>query len=212
MAIVCFSIQLDPHTGSLFFWLDPINFICKELRSVERVLTSQSIISHFSAGVNIYYTSYIKLHGLQVGLALVVDGEVVLGVMGCPNVQFKYSDKSENGAPFSLQMATAQQRSKAVKAPLPRGFQSGLLMAAVSGCGCWVRVLSNDKGSRHINFKDMMECNVDGCKLTKEALFCISDNEVWKTLPLAQALSSVAADEDRLQEDEAQVLSLCCGR
>lgn len=56
--------------------------------------------------------SKIHTHKSQVGLALVVDNEIVLGVMGCPNWPGDYSDGS-----------------------------TGTLMLSHTGCGTWTKRL-----------------------------------------------------------------------
>lgn len=57
------------------------------------------------------------LHKSQVGLALVVDNEIVLGVMGCPNWPGYLSDQS-----------------------------TGTLMLSHIGCGTWTKRLQNISG------------------------------------------------------------------
>lgn len=55
---------------------------------------------------------------LQVGLALVVEGQIVLGVMGCPNWKDNKSDNDKNT------------------------LGSGMIMVAHIGCGTWSKELS----------------------------------------------------------------------
>ncbi|KAG6555162.1 hypothetical protein Mapa_003201 [Marchantia paleacea] len=155
-------------------------------------------------------------HALYVGLALVVDGQLVLGVMGCPNVSYVVNDGAVYGTP-KLQMASAQDLNKCANGTHSGNGQTGLLMAACTGCGCWVKPLSRipvrseEQLTMDDLLKDMVETKVDDCRLLKKARFCISDHEVWRSLPLAVALASAASSEDRLAEHEADILPLCCG-
>lgn len=123
-----------------------------------------------------------------IGLALVVDGKPVLGVMGCPNVGFHFS-------PDGMQMA---RESFQVERKFEK-FQRGLIMAASLGGGCWVKPL-NSSGI-------MIKSSVVRTNSIAESWFCISDNEVWSKTLLAQAL----AEGKNLRKDEMQVLKLCCG-
>ncbi|XP_028093610.1 putative PAP-specific phosphatase, mitochondrial isoform X2 [Camellia sinensis] len=62
-----------------------------------------------------------------VGLALVVEGEIVLGVMGCPNWQEDNSSKSTKEA-----LESAHTLS-----------ESGIIMVSHIGCGTWTKQLSD---------------------------------------------------------------------
>ncbi|KAH7569006.1 hypothetical protein JRO89_XS06G0088000 [Xanthoceras sorbifolium] len=66
-----------------------------------------------------------------VGLALVVEGEIVLGVMGCPNWQ---EDKPLNST-------SEVQGNKNIVAG------SGIIMVAHAGCGTWTKRLSSVLGT-----------------------------------------------------------------
>ncbi|OAE26372.1 hypothetical protein AXG93_4324s1390 [Marchantia polymorpha subsp. ruderalis] len=156
-------------------------------------------------------------HALYVvGLALVVDGQLVLGVMGCPNVSYVVNEGAVHGTP-KLQMVSAQDFNKRPNGTHSADVQTGLLMASCTGCGCWVKPLSRrpvkseEKLTMEDIFKDMLETKVDNCKVLKKARFCISDHEVWRSLPLAVALASASSSEDRVAEHEADILPLCCG-
>lgn len=137
---------------------------------------------------------------VQVGLALVEDGKPVLGIMGCPNLAFQYSLDSP-----SIKMATTYFETEEIRSHETR--QRGLIMAASMGGGCWVMPLTESLDQSGI----MMKSEVDNPYLVADAWFCISDNDVWSTLPLARALAS-GSEEIHLPEENVQVLSLCCGR
>lgn len=62
-----------------------------------------------------------------VGLALVVEGEIVLGVMGCPNWQEDNPSKSTKEA-----LESANTLS-----------ESGIIMVSHIGCGTWTKQLSD---------------------------------------------------------------------
>ncbi|KAL2641588.1 hypothetical protein R1flu_009175 [Riccia fluitans] len=143
-----------------------------------------------------------------VGLALVVDGELVLGVMGCPNVSYAI-----NGGAVFVKPKSQKVRDADGDEPSP----TGLVMAACTGCGCWVKPLSKriSRCDGQQTLEDLLEemtvSKVDECMTLREAKFCISDHEVWSSLPLAGALASRAAVDDRVTADKADILPLCCG-
>lgn len=137
---------------------------------------------------------------VQVGLALIEDGKPVLGIMGCPNLAFQYS--SDNS---SIKMATTYYETEEIRSH--ETHQRGLIMAASMGGGCWVMPLTDSSDQSGT----MIKSEVDNPYLVADAWFCISDNEVWSTLPLARALAS-GSEEIHLPEENVQVLSLCCGR
>lgn len=134
-----------------------------------------------------------------VGLALIVDGKPVLGIMGCPNVAMCYSfDRS------IIQMASLYYGSEHSVAD--ETCQRGLIMAASLGGGCWVKPLNEDLPSSG----GMMKSRVDRPDSVADSWFCVSDNEVWSTSPLAHALASSSVGK-HLKKAEMQVLPLCCG-
>lgn len=122
-----------------------------------------------------------------VGLALVLEGKPVLGVMGCPNVAIRYSsDRSR------IQMASTYFGCRDDET-----YQRGLIMTATLGGGCWVKPITEDSTS--------IMTEVARSDSIADSWFCISDNEVWSKTLLAQAL------EGKNLEKETQVLPLCCG-
>ncbi|KAL5774618.1 hypothetical protein ACOSP7_012175 [Xanthoceras sorbifolium] len=129
-----------------------------------------------------------------VGLALVVEGEIVLGVMGCPNWQ---EDKP-------LKSTSEVQGNKNIVAG------SGIIMVAHDGCGTWTKRLSSVLGTSAKTPESWTRCFVDSCCLVHEAHFCISDSQTWESLPLS-ALFNATTDADSVGDKEILLLPTCCG-
>ncbi|KAL5772568.1 hypothetical protein ACOSQ2_012492 [Xanthoceras sorbifolium] len=129
-----------------------------------------------------------------VGLALVVEGEIVLGVMGCPNWQ---EDKPLNST-------SEVQGNKNIVAG------SGIIMVAHAGCGTWTKRLSSVLGTSAKTPESWTRCFVDSCCLVHEAHFCISDSQTWESLPLS-ALFNATTDADSVGDKEILLLPTCCG-
>ncbi|XP_057429533.1 putative PAP-specific phosphatase, mitochondrial isoform X2 [Lotus japonicus] len=124
-----------------------------------------------------------------VGLALVVEGEIVIGVMGCPNWQEDLSEKSSK---------EVKENSDA----LPR---SGTIMIAHLGCGTWTKRLnSNPKSSA------WTRCFVDGFDIVHKACFCIPESQTWESLPLSSLFSATNNVKD-VGSKEILLLATCCG-
>lgn len=128
----------------------------------------------------------------QVGLALVVEGEIVLGVMGCPNWHegdFDTSDISANGAENTAS-------------------RSGIIMISHIGCGTWKTRLweSNTKMS-----SKWTRCIVDGFHQVNEARFCIPESQTWESLPLSAQFSATTL-ANNVGEKQILLLPACCGR
>lgn len=125
-----------------------------------------------------------------VGLALVVEGEIVLGVMGCPNWQEDL---------FSTEVQEDENK--------PSG--PGIIMVSHVGCGTWIK--------RFYNILDispnMPDCwnrsFVDQCCLVHEARFCIPESQTWESLPLSDVKAS--ADGISIADKEILLLPTCCG-
>ncbi|CAK7350733.1 unnamed protein product [Dovyalis caffra] len=130
-----------------------------------------------------------------VGLALVVEGEIVLGVMGCPNWQEAISYKSTTDVQGSESMPS----------------RSGIIMVALVGCGTWARRLSNLMGESAKVPNGWTRRFVDGCNLVPKARFCIPDSQTWESLPLS-AFFSATNDGDSVSNKEIVLLPTCCGR
>ncbi|XP_042492888.1 putative PAP-specific phosphatase, mitochondrial [Macadamia integrifolia] len=130
-----------------------------------------------------------------VGLALVVEGEIVLGVMGCPNWEGE----------FSKQLTAKGCADRTILSG------SGIIMVAHIGCGTWTKRLSDMLGGGADVHNDWVRCFVDKCRLVHEARFCISDSQNWESLPLSSLFSST---NNAVSIGDRQILLLptCCGR
>ncbi|KAJ4980914.1 hypothetical protein NE237_031751 [Protea cynaroides] len=129
-----------------------------------------------------------------VGLALVVEGEIVLGVMGCPNWRGEFS-----------KWPTAKgQEDRTILS------ESGTIMVAHIGCGTWRKRLSDMLGGRVEVHNDWVRCFVDSCCLLHEAHFCISDSQTWESLPLSILFSSTN-NPDSVGDRQILLLPICCG-
>lgn len=129
-----------------------------------------------------------------VGLALVVEGDIVLGVMGCPN----WKEASSYNSTIDV------QGSESVPS------RSGILMVAHVGCGTWARQLSDLTGVSAKVPNGWTKCFVDGCHLVPKARFCISDSQTWESVPLS-AFFSATSDADGVSDKEILLLPTCCG-
>lgn len=146
------------------------------------------ILSHFFSCFPYLAWSNPKF---QVGLALVVEGEIVLGVMGCPNWQ------------EDLSSTEVQEDENKPSGP-------GIIMVSHVGCGTWIK--------RFYNILDispnMPDCwnrsFVDQCCLVHEARFCIPESQTWESLPLSDVKAS--ADGISIADKEILLLPTCCGR
>ncbi|KAK2644225.1 hypothetical protein Ddye_019420 [Dipteronia dyeriana] len=129
-----------------------------------------------------------------VGLALVIEGEIVLGVMGCPNWQ---EDKP-------LKSTAEVQGNNNIVA------RSGIIMVAHVGCGTWAKKLSSVLGTPAKTLESWTRCFVDSCCLVHDARFCISDSQTWESIPLS-ALFNATTDADSVGDKEVLLLPICCG-
>lgn len=124
-----------------------------------------------------------------------VEGDVVLGVMGCPNWQEEDSSK----------LAIETQEYKDIISRL------GVVMVAHVGCGTWKKRL-NDTSSNTTDMADSwIRCFVDKYSIINEARFCISDSQLWESLPLSNSFDATT-DMNNVSENEILLLPLCCGR
>ncbi|XP_073280462.1 putative 3'(2'),5'-bisphosphate nucleotidase, mitochondrial isoform X2 [Primulina huaijiensis] len=129
-----------------------------------------------------------------VGLALVFNGEIVLGVMGCPNWEDEQLDR------FSSEVLGD-------KNPMSR---SGIIMISHVGCGTW-RKRFRDSQSCYTNMEDnWTRCFVDRFHQVHEARFCISDSQQWESYPLS-AKFTATNNADCVGENQIFLLPTCCG-
>ncbi|KAA0052726.1 putative PAP-specific phosphatase [Cucumis melo var. makuwa] len=128
-----------------------------------------------------------------VGLALVVEGEIVLGVMGCPNW---HRDLSEESNSEDLERGGVWSRS-------------GAIMIAHAGSGTWTRRLSDIQSPSKM-FHNWTRCFVDEYSLVREARFCIPDSQTWESLPPSTSLQATT-NADQVGNGQILLLRTCCG-
>ncbi|KAL2932152.1 putative PAP-specific phosphatase mitochondrial, partial [Bienertia sinuspersici] len=129
-----------------------------------------------------------------VGLALVVDGKMVLGVMGCPNWKQNSSDKS------ATDVEECQVNESA----------PGIIMAAHVGCGTWTIRLP-DFLSGLLSTDSLWErCFVDGSSIIHEGRFCIPESQTWDSLPLSNSLSATTGATS-VGDKQILLVPTCCG-
>merc|ERR1711915_501065 len=106
-----------------------------------------------------------------VGLALVVEGRPILGVMGCPNWDTDSTYLPENLA-----------RGMTNKNEISDFPRTGAIMAACYGYGTWMKMLSLNTVNVDVDgsFDDWIRCSVDKCNSLQEARVCIADRETWE--------------------------------
>lgn len=153
--------------------------------------------------VSIYFSLFFLIfcslvHALndQVGLALVVDGEIVLGVMGCPNWPESYSYRS------TVEPHGCEDGSTA---------KNGILMVSHIGCGTWGKTLldtSNVSGGLPSNW---FRCLVDDCQIVHKARYCIQDSQTWDSLPLSSKFGATTNAEN-VGNNQILLVPTCCGR
>ncbi|MCD7453298.1 hypothetical protein HAX54_020463 [Datura stramonium] len=125
-----------------------------------------------------------------VGLALVVEGQIVLGVMGCPNWHGDCSDNSSIGV---------QEK---------RSSGSGIIMVSHVDCGTWTKRLSDILTIESLH--TWTRCSADSCQMVEEACFTIPESQTWKSLPLSGLLDA-KTDSENIGEGNILLLSACCG-
>ncbi|XP_047048894.1 putative PAP-specific phosphatase, mitochondrial [Lolium rigidum] len=127
-----------------------------------------------------------------VGLALVVDGKLAVGVMGCPN----WSN------------ATTIVNKEDESAAACHG--DGMLMVSHVGCGTWSRPLSAGIGQFTTPLDAWTRCSVDPCSVLHMARFCIVDSHTWDMMPLSAHFDSTM-DESEPRDENKILLQNSCG-
>lgn len=137
-----------------------------------------------------------------VGLALVVEGRPILGVMGCPNWDTDSTYLPENLA-----------RGMTNKNEISDFPRTGAIMAACYGYGTWMKKLSLNRVNVDVDgsFDDWIRCSVDKCDSLQEARFCIADRETWELLPLSNALPATSAPKGFGERWQPTIIPTCCG-
>ncbi|OMO65043.1 Inositol monophosphatase [Corchorus olitorius] len=129
-----------------------------------------------------------------VGLCLVVEGEIVAGVMGCPNWAVDTSNKSTTDAQGYKNSSS----------------ESGIIMVAHIGCGTWTKRLNDMFDSSKTISADWTRCLVDSCCLVNKARFCIPESQTWESIPFS-VLYEARIDDDDIGDKEIRLLPTCCG-
>ncbi|XXG70379.1 hypothetical protein AAC387_Pa06g3154 [Persea americana] len=133
-----------------------------------------------------------------VGLALVVEGEITLGVMGCPKWQEDHlpiKEASNEGWVVDKIDASGQ----------------GVIMFAHVGCGTWKKSLSEMQDTTNRIHDGWVRCFVDEYSMVHEAKFCVSYGQSWESLPLS-TLPSSTTDADSIEDNrKVSLLPTCCG-
>ncbi|XVE87923.1 hypothetical protein DITRI_Ditri19aG0027400 [Diplodiscus trichospermus] len=129
-----------------------------------------------------------------VGLSLVVEGEIVLGVMGCPNWVIDTSYKPTND----------------VEGYKNGSSRLGIIMVAHVGCGTWIKRLKAILDSSTKISSDWTRCFVDSCCLVPKARVCIPESQTWESLPLS-VMYNARTDDDDIGDKEIHLLPTCCG-
>ncbi|KAK4711299.1 hypothetical protein R3W88_005812 [Solanum pinnatisectum] len=127
-----------------------------------------------------------------VALALVVEGQIVLGVMGCPNWDEDYfvncvTGVQETGNNFS---------------------RSGMIMVSHVDCGTWKQRLS-DRLTIELS-QSWTRCSVDGCQVLKEARFCTPESQKWESFPLSSSFNA-KTDSEKIGNGDILLVPACCG-
>ncbi|CAN6453330.1 unnamed protein product [Victoria cruziana] len=134
-----------------------------------------------------------------VGLALIVEGSIVLGVMGCPNWK----------TDFDLDREVTLEDAESEK------YQSrlGIIMAAHIGCGTWINsTLDFSLDIDTIDLQDCwMRCFVDNCVNIDDATFCIPDSQSWDSLPLSTSFVPTTDNDNNGGRKQVVLLPTCCG-
>ncbi|KAE8719849.1 putative PAP-specific phosphatase [Hibiscus syriacus] len=128
-----------------------------------------------------------------VGLSLVVEGKILLGVMGCPNWVVDTSYRSTNNVQG-----------------YPNSSGLGIIMAAHVGCGTWTKRLRCMLDSSKIS-SDWTRCFVDGCGLVQKAHFCTPESQPWESLPLSVFYKATINNDDDIGDKGICLIPRCCG-
>jgi len=137
-----------------------------------------------------------------VGLALVVEGRPILGVMGCPNWDKDSTNIAENLA-----------KGMTNKNEITDFTRTGAIMAACYGYGTWMKMIPLNTINVDVDgsHNGWIRCSVDKCDSLREARFCIADRETWELLPLSNALEATSAPKGFGERWKPTIIPTCCG-
>lgn len=125
-------------------------------------------------------------------MALVVEGEITLGVMGCPNWK---DDALSSGA---------SDKETDVSG-------TGIIMVTHVGCGTWKRKLRDVVDNRLVIQNTWERCFIDSCCLVHKACFCIPDSQTWDSLPVSFLFNDTVDPAGNGDEEDICLLPTCCG-
>lgn len=128
-------------------------------------------------------------------MALVVEGEIVLGVMGCANWQEEYSGKFTSNIQEYNNTAT----------------RSGVIMISHVGRGTWRKQLWNAQIGDVRMPQNWIRCFVDGHHLIHGARFCIPESQTWESMPLSSQFNATT-DAECVEGKQVLLVQTCCGR
>ncbi|KAK4439254.1 putative PAP-specific phosphatase, mitochondrial [Sesamum alatum] len=128
-----------------------------------------------------------------VGLALIVEGEIVLGVMGCPNWQDGHSDEVNK-----------------VQGDAGSVSRSGAIMVSHVGCGTWRTKLWDLQIGNTKMDPNWTRCLVDGFHLVHQARYCTAESQTWESLPLSTQFNAVT-NANSVGEKQILLVPGCCG-
>ncbi|TVU38439.1 hypothetical protein EJB05_11810, partial [Eragrostis curvula] len=127
-----------------------------------------------------------------VGLALVVDEQLAVGVMGCPNWTEDPTDNENdvNATAFSGR---------------------GVLVVSHVGCGTWSRRLSAEIDQFTRAHDIWTRCYVDTCSEVHMARYCLSDGQTWDMIPLSLLFSTTTDEHDPRDDNKVLILPVFWG-
>ncbi|MCO5562333.1 hypothetical protein L7F22_015959 [Adiantum nelumboides] len=131
-----------------------------------------------------------------IGLSLVVDGKVVLGVMGCPSVTRANMAASVSGKRLIWAVEKIMNENS--------WSSNGVLVAAYRGYGTWLRSLDTEGTHQNKNLaeQDFVQSFVDGCITLDGAYFGLSRHEKWASTPLGNLV---------VAKTDSVAFHICCG-
>lgn len=131
-----------------------------------------------------------------------VEGKLVLGVMGCPCLTHANMAKSMSGKRMIWSLDKITKRGK-----LPSMGNDGVLMAAYNGLGSWVKPLDFEatQANKVLVGQKFVQSLVDGSLMFDNAWFGLSRHEYWDLSPLARIVDPNHA------RNEDFALPFCCG-
>ncbi|XP_074343168.1 putative 3'(2'),5'-bisphosphate nucleotidase, mitochondrial [Apium graveolens] len=113
--------------------------------------------------------------------------------MGCPNWQEEDSSKPT---------IEIQEYNDIIS-------RLGVVMVAHVGCGTWKKRLNDISSNTENMAGSWIRCFVDKYSIIKEASFCISDSQLWESLPLSNSFDATT-DIQSVSENQI-LLPVCCG-